>query len=339
MAKILLTGMTAPQSSKNANKRNLSFAGVIEKVLTTGGHTVVWDDPSLEIGVEELEMYDAVLVGVGPITSLGANRVYGALNIIDLLWGSKKLSLFIDAPKTIQIGSSLKSVNSTPSNLLKEFYSYRKGYKAVISDIVLSSRISSAASKLMDLDWPTTIYPSLPWNLSSSIGLTRLVTGVGKNLVGINLDSVLISEDSVVETVREPRWVFDVESSSYIKKLSSVLLHPLVPMRWSKGCTDLDTYTQMATSLGSIIAPYKNDGSWWSYKYAQSMNALTPIYTDWQETQELGPAWSMLSYNMEALSSEERIELSYQQRSSYLNSIPTKTQALKLLESILKISN
>jgi hypothetical protein len=82
--------MSAPQASSSANLKNLSFAGLINMALTDAGHEVVWASPSVYMTEETLNEFDAVVVGVSPITSMGANRVYGALNVIQTMWGSDK---------------------------------------------------------------------------------------------------------------------------------------------------------------------------------------------------------------------------------------------------------
>ena len=128
MSKILITGMSAPHASAEANKRSLSFAGLICNVLSQMGHEVVQDDPDISWNINDLDQYDLVLIGLSPLTSLSANRVYGALNLIDLLQESSKLRFFIDAPEPTRITASLRAIVKTPDNLTKPFYSYRKGF-------------------------------------------------------------------------------------------------------------------------------------------------------------------------------------------------------------------
>jgi hypothetical protein len=333
MSKILLTGMTAPQASYSANTKNVSFAFAIYKCLTDAGHTVVWQDPEISINKIDLEEYDSVLVGISPVTSLSANRVYGALNIIDLLWKSSKLRFFIDAPNTAQIASSLKSIDSNPISLMKDFYSYRKGYSAVISDVAVASRISNAISKLVKEDWPTTIYPSLPWKTDNEIGLKTLPNAV-KNLAGLNLDSYLLTEPPVYFDRRE-KWVVDSHSDKATAKLINTLSFPTSPMKWNKGWTDAQVLDQISRSAGVIISPYKSDGTWWSYRYVQAINSLTPIYTSWTETSPLGASWSYLAPYIEDLGEDQRFQLATEQRSLYVKNIPTKQKALEILEQLL----
>lgn len=328
--------MTAAQASPSANTRNLQFAGVLHKVLTGLGHDVTWSDPDFSYNKESLSSFDSVLVGVSPISSLGANRVYGALNLIEMLWGSSKLTLFVDAPNTYQISASLRSIDSNPTSLLKEFYSYRKGYKNVVSDISLSSNISNAVTKLANEEWPTTIYPKLPWKSDESVNALTPKNIYG-NFIGLNFDEVLLDTDSVTEEKRS-KWVVDSYSYKETKKLVETLSMPTSLMKWNKGVTDSQVLDQLGRSVGAIISTHRGDGSWWSYRYVQSFNAKTPIYTDWKETGSLGDAWNLLAPAIENLNTSEREDLSDKQKQAYfaaLNAFKTETNKL---EEILKIS-
>jgi hypothetical protein len=336
MAKIYLTGMTAPQASPSSNSRNLAFAGVLNSVLTKRGHSVVWGDPELDITEDFFNQFDLVLVGVGAITSLSANRVYGALNIIDMLWGSDKLKLFLDAPGTSQVGASLRSIAANPTQLLKEFYSYRKGYKEVISNVALSSRIANAVQKLAAEQWPKTLYPSLPWKSDIDAG-KKLPINAAPSLVGVNLDAHLILDQPIFED-KTPKWVVDSTTLKDTQKLVATLGFPISPMKWNKGCTDDQVMDQIARSTGAIIATNKGDGSWWTYRYVQAFNSLTPVYTSWDETFVIGESWSLLAHSIEDLTMDQKIKLAVTQRLDYLNSIPNKETSIKSLEDALNIS-
>jgi len=335
MSKIFLTGMTASQASYNANTKNIGFAYAIYSSLIEDGHEVTWSDPDLSLTLEDLSSYDVVLVGISPITSLSANRAYGALNLIDMLWESPKLKFFIDAPNTLQIASSLKSINASPVSLLKDFYSYRKGYSAVISDVKVTSRISNAVFRLVNEDWPVTIYPNLPWRGSKQLGLKLLPNAV-KNIFGINLDSYLLTEPPVYFDKKD-KWIVENNLSKDTAKLMETLSFPTSPMKWNKGWTDVQVVEQISRSSGVIIGPHRGDGSWWSYRYVQALNSLTPIYTSWVETSPLGASWSHLAPYIEDIGPDARMALAIEQRQSYINNIPSKEAAIATLKQLLSI--
>jgi hypothetical protein len=336
MAKIFLTGMTAPQASRRNNSRTLSFAGVLDKVLTEAGHEVTWEDPTFEIFDHHLDEYDCVLVGVGPLTSLASNRVYGALRIIDMLWKDPKLKLFIDAPGTNQIPVSIKAIHTNPKNLVKSFYSYRKGFEHVVTNQAMQDRLRSAISRLNNEQWPTTIYPSLPWTSQDQVK-SSLPSIIGDSLVGVNLDSHLISND-LLFVEKSEKWCADDLKHRETKKLISMLSLPISPLRWSKGNNDVHVFDQISKSACALVSVVKGDKTWWTYRYIQALNASTPVYTDWITTSLIGPAWSHLAPTIEAMPPEQRLKLSISQKLEYLNSIPEKQEALNSLENLLNLS-
>lgn len=330
MSRILITGMSAPQMSMSANKRSLSFAGAIEKVLTEAGHTVVMMEPDITWTVENLDYYDAVLVGVSPLTSLSANKAYGALHIIDVMYSSDKLTLFIDAPHPAQITASLRAISSTPENLTKPFFSYRKGYQLVNSPDV-SKRLIKTVNKLLSGKWPKTIYPSLPWH---DVTLIERELPEGLVLTGINLDAYLIEPRSNKTDVRFNRWAAEGPTTTWAKSIAKTLSFPIVPIRWNKGWKDEECYDQILMSSGVLLPQYKG-GTWWTYRYAQAMNAQTPIATEWRESSSIGDSWSMLASPIETMTNQERNALSTRQTAEYLTSIPSKSAAKTLLEDQL----
>jgi hypothetical protein len=223
-----------------------------------------------------------------------------------------------------------------PTSLLKQFYSYRKGYKDVLSDISLSSNIYSAVTKLTNERWPTTIYPKLPWKSDNDIRFLN-PKNIYSNFIGLNFDEILLLDFTYSDEKRS-KWVVDSYSHKETTKLIETLSSPTSPMRWNKGVSDFQVFDQMLRSVGAIISTHRGDGSWWSYRYVQAFNAKTPIYTDWKETGILGNAWNFLASAIEDLDISERTIFSDRQKEAYfsaLNSFKTETNKL---EEILKIS-
>jgi hypothetical protein len=338
MSKILLTGMTAPQSSLNANTRNLSFSSAINMALQNFGHTVVWSDPKIDITKDELHSYDSVIVGIAPVTSLSANKIYGALNIINLLWGSDKLNLLIDAPNVSQITTSLRSVKNNPDTLTKDFFSNKKGYSSVVNNQLLKTSILKAIDLLLEQDWPTTLVPVLPWKQNYSDKELNLPKSAKKSITYLNLDSHLI-EDPINSLDKIYKWSADQPESTWTKKISKTIELPISPVKINKGSTDRDALSQISRSVGILLSPYKNEGTWWSYRYVQSINSLTPIATLWEESGSLGSEWNILAAALESMSEEKRTLVAIAQRDSYIAKIPTKKQSIKLLEKALKLTN
>ena len=57
------------------------------------------------------------------------------------------------------------------------------------------------------------------------------------------------------------------------------------------------------------------------------MNALTPVATDWKESDFIGPSWSHLASSIEGMTLEERTALATAQRNAYIENIPTRRNA------------
>jgi hypothetical protein len=334
MSKILITGMSAPHVSADANKRTLSFASLLIHVLTQQGHNVVQSDPEMSWTLDDLKGYDKILVGLSPITSLSANRTYGALKVINLLRGDSRLSFYIDAPEPTRIMSSLRAIKKKPDNLVKSFYSYRKGYTQANTPDVLKSLLETVDMLLED-EWPTTVYPTLPWTAHESVA-EQLSESAQKNLKPVNLDRYVVAEQRTPDVERTEKWVVENFSTPWTKSTIATLASPTVPMKWHKGWTDDQVADQISRGIGALISPHQN-GTWWTYRIVQCLNALTPVATDWRESGFIGSPWMQLASAIEHMSQEERTQLAKDQRDAYLEAIPTKRDAAIILTESLEL--
>ena len=334
MSKILITGMSAPHVSPDANSRSLSFASLMGLVLILHGNDVTQEEPKIAWTEDDLKEYDKVLVGLSPITSLSANHTYGALNVISRLKDTSKLVFFIDAPEPTRIGSSLRAIKKKPENLVKPFYSYRKGYTQANSPEVLNRLLETVDSLLVDA-WPATLYPMLPWTDHESIQ-EQLPEAARPSLKGVNLDRYLLSEQEPSDVERTEKWVVENFSSPWTKSTVATLSNPTVPMKWNKGWTDDKVADQVARGIGALISPHQN-GTWWTYRVVQCLNALTPVATDWRESGFIGSPWMQLASAIEHMSQEERMQLAKDQRKTYLDAIPSKRDAAVVLNEALQL--
>jgi hypothetical protein len=334
MSKILITGMTAPHASSDANRRSLSFAGTLRLVLESQGHIVDQIDPEVSWNTKDLDVYDSVLVGISPLTSLSANRIYGALSVIDVLLDTDKLVLFFDSPDPIRITSSIRAMVKTPDNLTKPFYSYRKGFNNASQPNMLQNLID-VVEHLGNEKWPTTLFPSLPWTNIDKVA-AQLPSNAPDNLVSINLDSYLISTQDTLDVERREKWVVENYGTSWVKSTAATLEAPTVPMKWHKGWTDEQVQQQITKGIGALISPH-SQGTWWSYRFAQCLSALTPIATDWRESGLLGNDWSNLASKIEGMTPDERNLLAREQRNTYIDAVPSRRDAAILLTDALQL--
>lgn len=335
MSKILITGMSAPHASVETNKRSLSFAGLIKEVLLSHGHDVTQDDPDVSWNINDLEQYDIVLLGLSPLTSLSANRVYGALNLMDLLDGSDRLKLFIDAPEPTRITTSLRAISKTPENLTKPFYSYRKGYMHA-SVPGMAQNLMDVIDKLITEKWPTTLFPALPWYQPEKI-IAQLPSGAAESLCPINLDSYIINRQTSLEVEKRDKWVVENYNTTWTKEITNMLANQSVPMKWHKGWNDEQVFTQIASGIGSLISPYPTGGTWWTYRIIQSLNAATPVVTDWRESQVIGKSWVHLASHIESMPLSDRTDLAEAQKEEYIKAIPSSRDAAVALFDALNV--
>lgn len=326
--------MTASQSSSKANKKSLAFAGVIDKVLTEKGHEVTWADPSVAMTLDELNKFDVVLVGLAPVTSMSANRVYGALSVIDAMWSSPKLTIFVDTPNASQIAVSFNAMLTKPENFTKPFFSYRKEYSKVSADQILSQRLLNVIARLNDGVWPNTIYPSLPWKRDRD--LLKLPKQALESVSPINLDSFLLCEPIFDDSIRREKWLVD-HATDWTKKVVSAISFATFPMKWNKGNSDVEVFEQMTRSAGVVITSHKKDGTWWSYRYIQALNAGTPVITDWQESQAIGPEWALLASAVESMPQGARNLVSTAQMELYKNAISSREKSYEALKYVLRM--
>jgi hypothetical protein len=331
MANIFLTGVSATYASPKASDKSLSFAGALNRVLTSVGDEVTWASPSVFMDKEDFNKYDSVLVGISALTSLSSDRAYGALNVINKLWGSEKLVIFVDTPNPSQIEVGLNSYISNPDTLTKSFFSFRKDYSNVVSDQTLKDSVMSGISLLKNEEWGTTIYPKLPWRQQSDI---RLPNNAKSNLHGINLDSLLIKNTQASDDLIT-KWVIDSDKTKWSKSVTATLSLPCTPMKWNKGWDDAMVYENIRKSWGALISPDNKDGTWWNYRYIQALNAGTPIATDWQESGAIGDAWMVLGSNIESMSVERRQIVAMAQKESYLSHIPSEEKAVYQINELL----
>ena len=327
--KVLVTGMA---SSHTKPSTTTSFFGTLVEAIESFA-TVEWAPPSVNWTKDFLNQYDSIIVGMVPPTNIGANKVYGAMHTINLMYESPKLRLVVDEPQLWQFKSSLAAVDRNVDSLFSSFYVKRREFNvASIKDNKRS--IQSAATKLLNKPWPKTIYPDMPWKSIESV--SQFISPKSPyRLYGINLDSFLITEPTPSNYCSDI-WVTDRADSDWAKKLQKLLSKPIYPLKsYSKEDEEMIS-NRLVSSYGLLVAPKdRNVGTWWSYRYIQAMNALVPVVSDWQETGKLSSSWYILGSTIEDATPEERLRIAINQRKDYLNAIPSKTEAIETLKSIL----
>jgi len=323
--KILLSGMTAQQSSQKLSAKNTTFAGMIASALSSSGIDVVWQDPQMVWTVKDVAEYDAVLLGVAPVLSLTASKSYGILSLIYNMYGSTKLTLFVDAPEPARIHASLRAVERNNDQLFKDLYSLRPGFRTANKKSVLRG-----ADILLRKSWPKTIYPALPIDQSifSSPGIPE---NMGSSFVGVNIDALSITNKTSIHSTKSNYWVADNLKTKWMSDVSRHLMYPARLAKQSKAWTDAQVEENIATSVGLLSGLADDKLLWWSPRIVQALNACVPVATEWRLASRIGNAWNHLAAGIEEMSIIDRHELAVTQRDQYLSTIPSMEKAVDLL--------
>jgi len=337
VANVLLTGMTSPQSSRRLNSKSLSFAGALSSILEEHSHTVDWSSPSVLLTKDDLAKYDAIVLGVAPALSITSNKAYGVLHMIDLLKDDDRLVLFIDAPDPSRITANLRAVEKESGKLFTAFNSMRKQYEHVVLNDEAKASVLGGISFLANNEWPTTLYPSMPWLTNEKVS-AKLPNGAADSLVGVSVDAYYVL-DGVPRISRDKvrRWSVDTETTKWAASTLSSLSLPHTAMKHKRSADDNDVFDHISKSIGSLLSPSQDGLVWWSHRWAQSLNAATPIASEWRVTSMVGSAWSHLAAGIEEMSYIDMYELAVSQKEEFTASIPSRDTVKEKLETTLGI--
>jgi hypothetical protein len=332
--RVLLTGSTAAHVSPRKHTDGLTFSGLINEAITWAGHEVVWAEPSVTMTREYIAGFNAVIVGMAPPTSTAAHRIYGALSVIDHARHVGNLNLLIDAPEPKKVWAGLRAIYLKPRELTKDFYVKRQEYRDVAHDFVETARLVSAIEYLYENPWPTTIYPALPWMSFPSVSTYIPQTNAG-NLLGLNLDK-LVLRSPAAQTVDESNyWVADVPRSRWTQTVVKTIGHPVVPLAVSRWEDPRTINARLMLSIGCLVSTYKYGDPWWSPALVQALSQGVPVVTDWKLSSMLGAPWSVLAATIEDLPRSKQLALADEQRQAYQHAgLPLSDSVGLLLERL-----
>jgi|AntAceMinimDraft_5_1070358.scaffolds.fasta_scaffold06354_1 hypothetical protein len=325
--KVLFTGMA---TSHCIRPENSTFFTLLADAVAEFAD-VTWAVPKLDWTKKDLDKFDVVIFGFIPPTSLSANKIYGAMHALGIMFESPKLKLVMDSAQMWQYKNSVGAVKRDASMLFGNFYSKRVDYS-----IAKDSRkyIDKAVEHMTNSVWPKTLYPSLPW-----LDKAKVATILGfipeDKLVGISLDAMLIDPEPA-RIGRSDAWAVESLKSTWLQPLGRLLTYPQNSTKSGRKTNDEYAMTIVRNSIGLIIPPQERKmGTWWNYRMFQAMNTSTPVSTYWQDTYKFHSSWAVLAYQIEDMTSAERQALAKEQRDSYIRATPLKSVAIKHLKETL----
>lgn len=294
---------------------------------------VTWSEPKISWSRSDLENFDEIIFGFTPPTSMGANHLYAALKVLNSMYESPKLKVVVDSPQIWQYKNSINSFKRDPDQVFGSFYSGRKNYLEAKNGKI-RSHAEGLAEKLSSLVWPTVLVPQLPWTSREELS-TKLPFIHSDSIVGINLDSLLLKRE-VPEIGRSLQWAADDVKNPWTSLVQNTLRFPVTSVKNSKKPKDVEAEERIKASMGLLVSPQgRNTGTWWSYRYIQGLNTVTPIGTKWQESKALGEEWSYLPYQIEDMQPYERQHVAFQQVKSYEAEIPNKESIVNTLQNLV----
>jgi hypothetical protein len=326
--KVLISGMTAAQSSRRFNNSNLSFAGALSTVIEDGKTLVDWATPTCVWTKKDVSEYDAIILGVAPVLSLTANKAYPILSLIDTLRSDPRLTLFIDAPEPGKIHASLRAVARSEDTLFKDLYSKRKDYQAASGNAKIRSKTLRAVEFLMNEQWPNTIYPKLPWD-AGQLSAPGVPSNISGSTHGVGVDYVYAKNIGVPSGARADSWVEDQTKTKWIADVKKQLMYPSVAMKMHRTWGDSDVVANIGRSIGALIGPHNDKVVWWSPRFMQSLGSMTPVVTEWRSSAMLGDAWTHLATVVEQMSAVDRYELAMTQQLQYVDKILDKSDSVE----------
>lgn len=333
--KILITGSTSSQSSSKTFSRTPTFAGLLANNLSSPKVEVEFSIPYLEWDDSYLKKFDAILVGISPLTSLSANSLYPALLVAARAEKMKKLSLFIDAPEPQKIAASLSSFSRGKVDLFKPFYENRRGYDKIVEDPGLMRRVEVFCTRLIQADWPETLYPWMPWIPPSQVE-RHLPKASG--LHGIPIDSYLMKKPYIERSLSRSEsdyWVYDNNKSKWFRTAERSINYPTVPVKENRFSDAHSASQRVSGAIGSLISTYRSDEAWWTPLLATSLNLGVPAVSDWRVTNILGEDWNHLPASVEDMTNAERFKLALGQRASYMDMLDSKKETDAAVLSVL----
>jgi hypothetical protein len=315
--------MTSQQVSGTSSDRPPTFSSLVESALRNGGDSVSVVRPSIHMDEEFVSGYDAVVVGVGPPTSMSSNYLYPACIVGESARRVGNLVLMVDAPEPPKIVQSTMSILGGEGRLYKDLYGRRSGYRQVLGDEHLMGLVSSFLCHLRDDRWSRTVYPTLPWSVIGDLGLGGRVDE--DNSSGLCLDSLITTPGSTAPrgTGVSGFAVSEHPRSPWVSSVSKTTGSPLLSVRESHREPFERTLERLSSARMTLVPTFRAGSVWWSPYLRLSLGVGTPVVTEWRRSSVLGASWSVLAQHIDEMDESSIATLVEGQSEAYTGAVPT----------------
>lgn len=320
MDRVLITGATASQYSDSAHKRSARFSGLLHSALNYSGVTASMSAMPVNSDSSAYKDYESVVVGLAPVSSMSANKIYAALTAVGHARENSNLKILFDAPEPHLVYQSLRSIVSNPEILTKPLYSSRFGFSEVSSNKDFRNFIMETIEFLLSGDYDVVV-PRLPY-FSGSREIYGIPEVNGRDLIELNFDRLFSDRLNISKSQGSNYWVIENPSTKWAKDIAKTVSNSVIGVRKTQYDTESDYINRMHNSYGYLLNTYKNGTPWWSPHIMVAMSCGIPVFSDWRHTGALGTYWSALPHTVESMTNEERLFVSEMQKISYLDFCP-----------------
>ena len=318
--KILVTGMTSTHVNETARSGAYNMSGVIAKVLRDEGMevTVKAMDLSDPDYTEEVQSYDRIYIGMGPLKGLGTAYKYGAL-AINALVARGKIIPFIDDTDTRKIQREFEVCLAKPEELFKPFWRYKRNWELVYDDVDLQTQILYGVDEFKKAYFNFVLVPA--WNADTAFRtMLRMHRRWADISLPVDASGIVIPEGALtpsIEADRRPIWGTGWKEDSKAVKRSGT-------HAWEVERLNRRHWNGLATVSGVLVP-----GPGWCPEVAAAVPMGIPVSGHWQTlAKELGPSYEVLPSVVELMSAKERSELAARQADEFIKAC-TETDRLR----------
>lgn len=304
--KILITGQTSSQIHETTKRSGLTLSGALAQSLRKQGHDVTVRPytiaESLDAGNEDI--FDHVIVGLGPLKGLGTSYLYGALQCIydyDVATpGEQRLTLFTDDISTRKIGSEHLAITRKPSDLTKPFFSYKKEH-ALASEPSTTDKLLTVVAHLTGrTDWEHA--PMLMPTWSQDLGFSACL-GISREC-----GDAMVPFDPTRYFGHDIRKMASTHEKSYWStnwKTDSPAINKMGVNDWDVLHNSRASWNVLAGSQGVLIP-----SAAWAPELGIAAALGIPTAADWRTLgPALGACFEELPMNIEIMPEKDRTEL------------------------------